>query len=252
MVNHNPLKFGNYVEKQSNNRNKRKMAKGTNSSAEESKPSQLYQEEIDDEIFDDACDVGQFFLNPTWYVYVKLRSRFRSFSREQTNLRSVQAHDGKRSNYLHLQRPLYFIFLIGGWTAVFLKLYPRLWFSDVVSDLHPKLGYLVFSACLISWKLAASVGPGTITPETAWKFENYPYDNLLYKKNSICPTLQQRKLARSPVTRQELSQQILRALDSDSALHIASGHTRSKWRRKRWFRERWERGLRALGAKYRR
>ena len=62
----------------------------------------------------------------------------------------------------------------------------------------------------------------------------------------------QRKLARSPVTRQELSQQILRALDSDSALHIASGHTRSKWRRKRWFRERWERGLRALGAKYRR
>jgi 3-hydroxybutyrate dehydrogenase len=62
----------------------------------------------------------------------------------------------------------------------------------------------------------------------------------------------QRKIARSPVTRQELSQQILQALDNDSALHIASGHTQAKWRRKRWFRKRWERTLRELGAKYRR
>jgi len=62
----------------------------------------------------------------------------------------------------------------------------------------------------------------------------------------------QRKIARSPVTRQELSQQILQALDSDSALHIASGHTQAKWRRKRWFRKRWERALRELGTRYRR
>ncbi|WP_414431106.1 SDR family NAD(P)-dependent oxidoreductase [Alcanivorax sp. IL3] len=62
----------------------------------------------------------------------------------------------------------------------------------------------------------------------------------------------QRKIARSPVTREELSQQILDALNSDNALHIASGYTRAKWRRKRWFRKRWERGLRELGARYRR
>ncbi|MGJ3255553.1 MAG: SDR family NAD(P)-dependent oxidoreductase [Alcanivorax sp.] len=62
----------------------------------------------------------------------------------------------------------------------------------------------------------------------------------------------QRKIARSPVTREELSQQILNALDSNNALHIASGYTRAKWRRKRWFRKRWERALRELGAKYRR
>ncbi len=62
----------------------------------------------------------------------------------------------------------------------------------------------------------------------------------------------QRKIARSPVTREELSQQILDALNSDNALHIASGYTRAKWRRKRWFRKRWEQGLRELGARYRR
>jgi 3-hydroxybutyrate dehydrogenase len=62
----------------------------------------------------------------------------------------------------------------------------------------------------------------------------------------------QRKIARSPVSREELSQQILNALDSDNALHIASGYTRAKWRRKRWFRKRWERALRELGARYRR
>lgn len=62
----------------------------------------------------------------------------------------------------------------------------------------------------------------------------------------------QRKIARSPVTREELSQQILDALNSDNALHIASGYTRAKWRRKRWFRKRWERELRELGARYRR
>ncbi|MED5432160.1 MAG: SDR family NAD(P)-dependent oxidoreductase [Pseudomonadota bacterium] len=61
-----------------------------------------------------------------------------------------------------------------------------------------------------------------------------------------------RKLGRSPVTLQELSEQILRALDTDSSLHIASGYTRRKWRRKRWFRARWERALRERGAKYRR
>lgn len=62
----------------------------------------------------------------------------------------------------------------------------------------------------------------------------------------------QRKIARSPVTCQELSQQILQALDSDSALHIASAYTRTKWRRKRWFRKRWERAMRESGARYRR
>lgn len=76
--------------------------------------------------------------------------------------------------------------------------------------------------------------------------------------NSLCATDPlsdarfQRKIARSPVTREELSQQILQALDSDSALHIASGYTQAKWRRKRWFRKRWERALRELGARYRR
>lgn len=76
--------------------------------------------------------------------------------------------------------------------------------------------------------------------------------------NSLCATDPlsdarfRRKIARSPVSREELSQQILQALDSDSALHIATGYTQAKWRRKRWFRKSWERALRELGARYRR
>jgi hypothetical protein len=83
----------------------------------------LYNASVDDELFDDACDLGQFMLNPTWYIFVKIRGSWRDFQKMQTDIQSA-SKDAKRSSYLHLQRPLYFSFVIGGWTAVFSKVYP--------------------------------------------------------------------------------------------------------------------------------
>ena len=39
-------------------------------------------------------------------------------------------------------------------------------------------------ACGLSWKVASSTSPGKITADTLWKYDHYPYDNLLYRKDA--------------------------------------------------------------------
>jgi hypothetical protein len=175
---------------------------GTRSSNNDSRVS-YYKAEVDDELFDDACDLGQFFLNPTWFLYVKFSGFVRSFLRQHEDIKKVQANmeDSKRSSWISLQLPLYCVLLVGGWSAVFYKIYPLLRASRHIDDGHPNFGYAVFLACLASWKYASSVSPGEINSGNMQKFDNYPYDNLLYVEDSVCPTLHQRKLARSKYDR---------------------------------------------------
>jgi palmitoyltransferase len=51
-----------------------------------------------------------------------------------------------------------------------------------------------------SWRKAGTTSPGYITERNIPKYDNYPYDNLLYV-NKKCPTLGFRKLARSKYDR---------------------------------------------------
>lgn len=100
----------------------------------------------------------------------------------------------------NMQRILYLIAVFGSWGMVFAKIYPLVEESEYVKNYHKKLGYLVFCLCVTSWRLACCVGPGNITEASMRKFDNYEYDNLLYRKK-ICPTLHIRKLARSKYDR---------------------------------------------------
>ena len=162
----------------------------------------LYKSTVDDDLFDDACDLGQFFLNPMWYLYLKANNLFQTSQQNQRNLRNIQSKaPTKHSSWIHLQQPLYFTFLTIGWGVVFIRVYPLIRASEHLSNIHVTNGYLVFAACLLSWKFASSASPGNITPSTMQKFDNYPYDGILYEENSTCPTLNQRKLARSKYDR---------------------------------------------------
>jgi DHHC palmitoyltransferase len=161
---------------------------------------QLYNASVDDAMFDDACDFGQFMLNPSWYLFVKIRGWLLDFHKQQKDMHAV-SKEAKRSSFLHLQRPLYFCFVVGGWTTVFAKVYPLIRASHSLSDIHIYTGYAVAAMCVISWKVASSTCPGEITADSIWRFDTYHYDNLLYVKDCICPTLQLRKLARSKYDR---------------------------------------------------
>lgn len=173
-----------------------------------------YREELDDSTFDDACDLGQFFLNPCWFLIVKLqacvgRCRKRQHPSQQNRVMSDGRTDdnnktssSRSRSCIYLLRPLFILLLVAGWTVIFARVYPLAWKSHDVADIHCYTGYLILVACLVSWRHAATTPPGTITPDTMRKFDNYDYDNLLYKKeNAYCPTLHQRKLPRSKYDR---------------------------------------------------
>jgi len=97
---------------------------------------------------------------------------------------------------------IYVIACYGGWSVVFFLIYPLIDASDTVASYHKTIGWAVFAACLGSWRLARSSGPGNITAQSMHEYDNYRYDNILYRNNNnVCPTLQIRKLARSKYNR---------------------------------------------------
>ena len=97
---------------------------------------------------------------------------------------------------------IYVIVCYGGWSLIFCFIYPLIDASDTVASYHKTLGWAVFAACVGSWRMARSSSPGNITARTLHQYDNYRYDNILYRShNNVCPTLQIRKLARSKYNR---------------------------------------------------
>ena len=97
---------------------------------------------------------------------------------------------------------LYVIIVFGSWAAVFLYTFPWIDASEgYVSSYHKTVAYITFIICVASWRLACKQSPGIITAENLEKYDNYPYDGLLFKKDRICPTVGIPKLARSKYDR---------------------------------------------------
>ena len=91
----------------------------------------------------------------------------------------------------------YLFIVLGSWSIMFCFGYPMITESTYVSDVHKYVGYVVFAACMTSWRYASRKSPGYITSMTIPKFDNYEYDNLMFVPNRICRTVGIRKLARS-------------------------------------------------------
>ena len=96
---------------------------------------------------------------------------------------------------------IYLVVVLGSWSIVLTHGYELVDKSKSVSNYHQWVGYLVFMACMFSWRKAMTTQPGYITAKTIVKFDHYPYDNILFVEKRICPTVGIRKIARSKFDR---------------------------------------------------
>lgn len=95
---------------------------------------------------------------------------------------------------------LYLILVLGGWSIMFTYGYAHIP-NKYVPEWHRYSGLVCFFACMTSFRMACRTHPGYITARNIDRFDNYPYDNILYKEANICPTAKIRKLARSKYDR---------------------------------------------------
>lgn len=91
---------------------------------------------------------------------------------------------------------IYFVIVLGSWSIILTYGYDFISKSSHVDSRHKISGYFVFLLCMWSRQKAGTTSPGYITERNMAKYDNYPYDNLLYA-NKKCPTMGFRKLARS-------------------------------------------------------
>jgi len=96
---------------------------------------------------------------------------------------------------------IYLVVVLGSWSIVLTHGYELVDKSQTVPNWHKYVGYVVFMACMTSWRKTMSTQPGWITAQRIAKYDNYPYDNLLFVENKVCPTVGIRKLARSKFDR---------------------------------------------------
>ena len=96
---------------------------------------------------------------------------------------------------------LYLALVLGSWSIMFAYGYPWVTQSRHVSNYHMIIGIFVFAMCMASWWYASNVSPGFITSRTLAKFDNFPYDNLLFVPGRKCPTVGIPRLARSKYDR---------------------------------------------------
>lgn len=104
----------------------------------------------------------------------------------------------------------YLAIVLGTWTIVFWFIYPWLTESKHVSNNHKIIGYIIFGLCMASWRRASTRSPGIITMDTVPKFDNYPYDNLMFLADRKCPTTGVPRLPRSKFDRFRYHQNVAR------------------------------------------
>ena len=102
----------------------------------------------------------------------------------------------------HFLYMAYVVIVFGSWGVIFVYTYP--WIDSTngyVSSNHKIIGCIVFVVCIASWRWACSTSPGIITADNLEQYNNYPFDEILFVNERICPTVGIPKLARSKYDR---------------------------------------------------
>jgi hypothetical protein len=184
--------------------------KNTNNDAAAAAAAAVYE----DAMYDDACDLGQFLLNPCWYMCLKLASCFhqrpqpqpqpqqQSREQEQRNgttnnhyHRHHHHHHHKKTNY---QLYIYIVGSFGIWAVVFWRLHPLMMMmmmttttsmaaitpeNNLNAPFHQKLGYVMFISAVAAWiRVSYWTTPGCITETNVSNYNHYPHDNILYHR----------------------------------------------------------------------
>ncbi|GMH56456.1 hypothetical protein TrRE_jg10492 [Triparma retinervis] len=97
---------------------------------------------------------------------------------------------------------MYLAIVLTSWTSMVIYGYPLISSpsNSLLSPHHCKAGYAVFAVCLYTFHRACTVPAGDLRPSTLARYDNYPYDNVLYTPRD-CRTLKFRKVPRSKFDR---------------------------------------------------
>lgn len=155
-----------------------------------------------DELYEDACQLGQFVLNPCWFLYQGVTRLLRTKKEKNGSEATAARTRLQKAMWMStVQQTLYLSLFWGSWIVSFTYLYPIGRSKEHFPAWVERLGQGIFALCVLSWIVAKSAGPGSITQTNMHKYDNYKYDGVLYLSNNICPTLGIRKLARSKFDR---------------------------------------------------
>jgi len=115
--------------------------------------------------------------------------------------RGIQALQTPSRYFLSL---FYLCVVLGSWSIMFT--YGYSWIDQSaprhLSANHKYSGYLLFVLCIASWRKVHNTSPGYITPHTFARYQStYPYDDLFFPRNRICPTVGIPRLPRSKYDR---------------------------------------------------
>jgi hypothetical protein len=105
---------------------------------------------------------------------------------------------------------VYLVVVLGEWTIVFWYFYPWITISPYTSSIHKYIGYIIFAACMTSWRKACTTSPGIITAKSYPRFDHYPYDNLLFLPDVKCESTNLVRIARSKFDRLKYDQNVPR------------------------------------------
>uniref|UniRef100_H3HD04 Palmitoyltransferase n=1 Tax=Phytophthora ramorum TaxID=164328 RepID=H3HD04_PHYRM len=94
-----------------------------------------------------------------------------------------------------LQQIFYLLLVVGGYSAFLFSGLPHLP-NDSLSEIHVYLSLVTVLGALHSFIVASMSSPGVLLPQTLVYFDNYDFDNVLYRKRE-CLTCKTSKLARS-------------------------------------------------------
>ena len=231
-----------------------------------------YNASVDDQAFEDACDLGQCCLNPCWFLFCKASDIIENYNNNNATSSSNSKKKKKvpqgddpfeemmvttttmssssvsssvtttpttstptNGKTLWYQQGLYITLVYGTWCIIFAKVFPLCASDNAILPYWSTVGMgaVLFVACVVSYVVAKFSSPGVITSETIAKYDNYPYDNVLYVQQAtddetvvavVCPTTGiVKKLARSKYDKYKHLQHIPRYDHYCGWLHQAIG-----------------------------
>jgi palmitoyltransferase len=110
----------------------------------------------------------------------------------------------------HMLILIYCMVVFGSWSIIFAYVYPWIDSQSYVSKFHKVVGYAVFASCVGSWRYASSTSPGIITAKTIKFYDHFPFDDLMFEANKVCPTRGIPRLARSKFDRFKYTENVPR------------------------------------------
>jgi hypothetical protein len=132
------------------------------------------------------------------YFTEKLPSKVTKYLRRVLGSKSLSVLEFFADRVLSI---LYLIIVCGSWSIIVAYVYPWVDRQSYVSAYHKPLGCVVFAVSILSWRLASTTSPGTITAKTLHRYDHFPYDDLLYVSDRKCSTKGIPRLARSKFDR---------------------------------------------------